>query len=180
MEVMIANPEYIISRSGKKPANNKANIDFSGYRVNSKQVTSAVDAVGAGTETAGSTGLAASIGTLSISSLCRTSMSFLSKLVQMIEFSSMLRLFNFEYEPLLGGFLEKNKGKSIIPFPLIDKISNYKNSIASQWKGKLSEAKMAPYFLQEFGYTGIPVIVSTSSVQINLIVNFLFESERIF
>ena len=173
----MANPEYIVSESGKKPVNNKTDPNFSGYRVNSKLVTDAADVVGTGAEKGGSVGLAASIGTLSISSIFTNSLSFLSKLIQMIEFTGMLGLFNFEYDPLLGAFLEKIAKMTefnLIPFPLNDAVSDNTNSIASQWKGKLSEAEMGPYLLQEFGYTGIPMIVSSCDKEIDWLKSYIF------
>ena len=163
MEATLLNPEYIVSQSGKKLVNNKTSLEFSGYRHLPNSTINALETAGTVTAQTTRVGLAASIGTLTISSFFTTALSFFSKMIQMIEFTSLLALFNFEYDPLLVSFftmLGKMTELDIIGFPLNDLVSNQKNSVASQWKGKLSENEIAPYYLQEFGYTGIPMFVS--------------------
>ena len=189
IDVSITNPDYIMSKSGKKPVNRMADSDFSGHRVDSKVASNMVGSIGTGGETGGSVGGAVAIGLMTCSSLFTNSLSFLSKPIQVIEFAGKLKLFNFEFDPLLGNLLGKigkmtnyeRKGnreggsnqevKTQTPTPgnrrvlafFNEMVSDHHNSKASQWKGKLSSTGVAPYFLQQAGYIGIPMIVSLIS-----------------
>ena len=73
-----------------------------------------------------------------------------------------MEVFNFEYDPILGSFLRKLSEMTkfdLIPFPVNDWVSDVRNSKASQWKGKLSQSEMKPYYLQELGYVGVIMLV---------------------
>ena len=155
-------PDYIKSSSGKDLENKNSSRDFRGQTVLPKGVEEA-------TETFASVGgqsaravAGSSAGVLSVSSLFTNSLSCLSKLIQIIEFTSLMELFNFEYDPILGSFLRrlaKMTKFDLIPFPVNDWVSDVTNSQASQWKGKLSETEMKPYYLQELGYIGLIMLV---------------------
>ena len=157
----MVNSDSIISGTGKKSVNKNTNYDFRGHESVPKSLQNSIDGVGTASRQAASAGVFAFIGTLTLSSLCTNSLSGISKLIQIVEFTAMIALFNFEFDPLLGNFfsqLAKMTEFDLIPFPINDLVSNLENSIASQWKGKISEAEIAPEYLQEFGYTGILMV----------------------
>ena len=163
MELTLNNPEYIMSRSGKKIETEKIHYQFMGYRQDSETVVKTVETLGSVGGRGVRAMLIASAGALMVSTIFTNSLSFLSKLIQVIEFTSMLGLFNFEYDPLLSSFLSqlaKMTEFDVISFPLNKLVSNIENSEASQWKGKLSENHMKPYYLQDFGYAGVIMAVS--------------------
>ena len=161
--VTLANPEYITSGTGKKPVNRNTTYEFPGHVKISKALQDSVDAIGTASQEGASAGVAATAGALSISSFFTNSLSCFSKLIQIIEFTGMIGLFNFKFDPLLGNYFNKIAKMTefdMIPFPLNDLVSNLGNSIASQWKGKISETEFAPDYLQGFGFTGILMAVS--------------------
>ena len=83
-------------------------------------------------------------------------------MIQIIEFTAMLELYNFEYDPELGKLMNRLGDVTefdVIPMPLNDWASRVENSIAAPWAGKLSEAGAKPYLLQEAGYPGLLLIV---------------------
>ena len=156
------NPEYIISSSGKKLQNKNFKKDFPGHIAISKDVEEATGTLGSVGGQGGRAVAGSSVGILSVSSLFTNSLSCLSKLIQIIEFTGLIEFFNFEYDPILGSFLGKLSKMTefdLIPFPVNDWVSDVRNSKASQWKGKLSETEINPYFLQELGYVGLIMLV---------------------
>ena len=168
--VTLENPNYITSASGKNPVNKNTSSKFEGYQKVPESIQGTVDAIGAVSSQAASTGVAASVGTISLSSLFTNSLSSLTKFVQVVEFTGTIGLFNFKFDPLLGSFLSqlsKMTEFDLIPFPINAMVSNLGNSIASQWKGQISVAGMAPDYLQQFGYTGIPMAVSDKQLKIH-------------
>ena len=101
-------------------------------------------------------------GVLTVSSLFTNSLSGLSQFIQVIEFCILMELFNFEYDPVMGDFLEALRGATgldILPMPLNDWASGLHNSIAGVWKGKLSKVDFKPYLFQEIGYPGVFILV---------------------
>ena len=155
-------PDYITSTSGKNLENSNSSRDFQGHTVLPEGVEEATEAF-ASVGGQGARAMAgSSAGILSVSSVFTNSLSCLSKLIQIIEFTSLMEVFNFEYDPILGSFLRKLSEMTkfdLIPFPVNDWVSDVRNSKASQWKGKLSQAGMKPYYLQELGYVGLIMLV---------------------
>ena len=152
------NPEYVTSKSEKKLANKHSEVDHDGFLVLSNGAKSFFNILGWSSAIIAGGGKSTAITALSISSLFSNALSGLSKLIQVIEFTTLMSLFNFKYDPVLSSFLSKLSRMTsleLIPFPLNDWLSDVSNSIASQWKGKASETEMKPYLLQELGYAGL-------------------------
>ena len=91
-------------------------------------------------------------------------MSFLGKLVQIIEFTGLMELFNIEFDQTMGVFLSQlNEATefSFLGFFTNRLTDTIQNSIATQWKGKLSKKGVKPYLLQDLGYLGVAMMVIT-------------------
>ena len=162
MIVTLNRPDYIKSSSGKSLENKNSSIDFKGQTVLPKGVEETTESFASVGGQSARAMAASSAGILSVSSLFTNSLSCLSKLIQIIEFTSLIEFFNFEYDPILGSFLSRLSELTkfdLIPFPVNDWVSHVGNSEGSQWKGKLSQAGMKPYYLQELGYVGLIMLV---------------------
>ena len=171
MVTTLNHPDYITSSSGKNLENNDTKTDFQGYTVLPEGVAEATEAFASVGGQGARAVAGSSVVALSASSIFTNSLSCLSKLIQIIEFTSLIEIFNFAYDPILGSFLNKLSKMTkfdLIPFPVNDWVSGVRNSKASQWKGKLSESGMRPYYLQELGYVGLLMLVKSILVFIFL------------
>ena len=148
--------------TGKKLSNSEYRLDFQGKKSMPKFLDSFVKSLvvvskGGSIATIGTSGVAIMMG-----SFCSNSLSFLTKLIQIIEFTSLMELYNIPFDETLGRFLtqirEATDFKLTISF--ISRLTdNVGNSRATQWKGKLSLTGIKPYLLQEIGYSGIAMMV---------------------
>ena len=163
MTVTLQDSNKIKSQSGKTLIHSSSNYQFDGYTVLSKAVANTVDALKITTSVGSATTYTASMGLLSASSLCSNTLAFLSKLVQIIEFSALMEFYNIDFDPNLGLFLNQlNEATSfnLLALPNNKYSRSVENSIAAPFKGKLSRVKIPPYFVEDMGYPGIAMIVS--------------------
>jgi hypothetical protein len=127
---------------GKELENSQATLDFHGYTIVSSGLESALVNFEELTKTAGQGFVAGSVGLITLSSFCGTSVRFVTKMIQILEFTSLIELFNVNFDRILQILLQSIANLieiDILDFPT-EKPMNKKveNSIASQWKGKLS------------------------------------------
>ena len=177
-----------MSRSGKSLENKKASVDFPGKAFIPKTMKDVVGAVGKIGGRGAQAGLSMSMVTLWTSSFFTSSLSCLSKFIQVIDFTGLISMLNFGFDPLLGSLLEqlsKFTEINFISFPLNDLVSNVENSIASQWKGKLSAGGTSPYYLQNMGYSGVVMWVSKNNLSLQYQANdyllsycFIFQTKK--
>lgn len=166
LTVEILNPEKIKSMSGKTLSNNKSKIDFPGYAQLSKTAISTLNIISTSSKGTSAGALATSSGTVAVSSLFSNAMASLSKLIQIIEFSALMELYNVDYDQNMGKFLRSvNEATEfeLLISPTEKIVDAVKNSIAGVWKGKLSKVDSKPLLLQDLGYPGILLIVNFSS-----------------
>jgi len=110
------------------------------------------------------TALFLSMGLLTTSSICSNLLAFLSKLIQIIEFSGLMEYYNIDFDDNLGIFLSHlNEVTDFKMMNIPDNSYNHilENSRAGPYKGKLSKTDIPPYFLQDLGYPGIIMMVKT-------------------
>jgi hypothetical protein len=162
MIVKLKEPQSFQSASGKRAKNSKVKISFKGNRILEGVVGTVVKALQS--TTSGTGGIfGSSVGILSLSSLFSNALAFLSKLIQIIEFSGLMEYFNVDFDENLGIFLrELNKATSfdLMNLPLKKYSKSFRNTIAGPYRGKLTRVEIPPYFIQEVGYPGIVMIVS--------------------
>lgn len=163
LTVTLLNKEKFKSLSGKHLENEQNTIKFSGFTVLNSITTNTVDTL-QGANKFGTRGIfALTIGVYSLSSICSNALAFLSKLIQIIEFSGLMEYFNIDFDENLGIFLhELNEATSfqLLNLPRNEWTESIENSVAAPFKGKLSKVELPPYFLEDAGYPGLFMIVS--------------------
>ena len=164
------------SITGKMLAHIDYTLDFPGHKV----MPETLDKVIQGLTYVTKDGVRGIFGTtppaLIAGSLFSNSMSFLGKSTQIIEFTGLMELFNIEFDPNMGTFLGQiNEATTVdfLNFYSNDRTDTVENSIAAQWKGKLSKKEIKPYLLQDIGYFGITLIVR----KLNFFKNFIQRTE---
>jgi hypothetical protein len=93
------------SENGKILQNSEANIDFAGYSKIAEGLSGSIDALNSISGAAGATVVAGGVGALTLSSLLGNSLGFLTKMIQIIEFTALMELFNVEYDRTLASLL---------------------------------------------------------------------------
>ena len=158
----LLNKEMFQGLTGKVVANDNYTLDFPGNKVLPESVDGFLDALAAITKSSSRTSVSSSSAGLLTSSLFTNSMSFLGKLVQIVEFTGLMELFNIDFDQTMGEFLSQlNEATefSFLGFYTNEITDTIQNSIATQWKGKLSKKGVNPYLLQDLGYLGVAMIV---------------------
>ena len=158
----LVNKDLFTSASGKKVENSESSVEFEGNRVLPESVDRMMGALTAGTSGSAAAILGTSSAALFIGSIFTNSLSFLSKLIQIIEFTGLMELFNVKFDQMMGQFLSQINEATEFNFVgfFTNKVTDtVENSIASQWKGKLSEKEVKPYLLQDLGYPGLAMMV---------------------
>ena len=125
-------------------------------------MSNTIGALNIGASVGATTGYTVSIGILSVSSLCSNALAFLSKLIQIIEFSALMEYYNVDFDPNLGIFLNRlNEATNfnLLTLPETKYSQAVENSVAAPYKGKLSKVELPPYFIQDLGYPGVIMIV---------------------
>jgi hypothetical protein len=105
LKATILDKTKIKTQNGKQLQNDSSELDFIGYqKLSSDFVTSinALNSISGATGAAVSTG---SIGAVTASSLLGNSLGFLTKMIQIIEFTALMELFNVEYDRTLAALL---------------------------------------------------------------------------
>jgi hypothetical protein len=95
-------------------------------------------------------------------------------MIQIIEFTSFMELFNVEFDLSMGSLLRAISEATefnLLTVPTKSFYSELENGKATQWKGKLSEVGVAPYMLQDIGYPGVILLVSSNPIQPCLTLN---------
>ena len=160
--VQFLNRTKVKTTTNKVLKNSQFVYDFKGFTKLNSAAESTFKALSSVGPQAARATVTAGAGALTISALFSNSLSCLSKLIQIIEFSCLLELYNFDYDPTLGQFLNKLNEMTkfdLIPMPLNKLASRVSNSKAGPWAGKLSKVDTKPYLLQEVGYPGLLLIV---------------------
>ena len=137
-------------------------MEFQGYNILPKQAKEVIEVISKVSKPTTGAAYYGGIAALSFSSLFSDMLAGASKLIQIIEFSCMMENFNFDYDPVLGYFLSnltEITNFDVIKPPFESTVSSTWNSVAAQWKGKLSELEIKPYVLQELGYPGVILLV---------------------
>jgi hypothetical protein len=113
------------------------------------------------------------VSALTFSSLFGNSLGFLTKMIQIIEFTALMQLFNVEFDRNLSRLLSAIANLTnlqVLSFPTEKHLQRQvENTPAGLWKGKLSEAEIAPWMLQEIGYLGI-LLLAIYLIQIPLFI----------
>jgi hypothetical protein len=81
-----------------------------------------------------------------------------------------MELFNVEFDQSMGGLLRaiaESTEFNLLQVPLQSLFSKVDNSVATQWKGKLSQVDIAPYMLQDIGYPGVILLVRIFTILIS-------------
>ena len=155
-------PQNVRTKQGKRLANTEAVVAFRGVEIQSSRLNSTLQSIRTLLKVSKNVGYMTAAGVLTVSSLFTTSLSGLSQFIQIIEFSMLMELFNFEFDTVLGGFFEsirESSGLDLLPMPINDWASGLQNSVAGIWKGKLSRVDFDPYLFQEVGYLGLLSLV---------------------
>lgn len=151
----------MVSENGKNLENGQSSVYFKGY---SKALESIpVESISATTEKLGQATAAASVGTLAATSLMGSSMSIFAKFFQILEMTVIVKLINFDFDPLFSTFLTFISNLtdlnlfSFFTQKIMDK--NLLNSEAGPYRGKLTSDGKAPWLLMDFGYLGSLLIL---------------------
>ena len=162
MTTNINNHKQIISSNGNSPINSYHSLSFPGYIKLSPIFNSTIESISFLTQSSVRGVFITSSIVLSISPLCTNGFTFVSKLIQIIEFSALMEFYNFNIDVNLGTFLRcfnELLEFNILESPTASYVPKIQYSKAGQWKGKLSEADTKPTLLQELGYPGILLMV---------------------
>lgn len=101
---------------------------------------------------------------------------FLAKFFQIIEYTACLKLLNSRYDELSD--IVMSLARSLADLDLIDFFTEPKmknelsNSIAGPWREKLSAEGIAPWILQDIGYTGV-LMLALYAIQLFLLLSGL-------
>jgi len=158
----MSNPEYFQSSSQKFLNNSKSEILFPGYKKLTPDQQKTFTDAGKVTAVVTSAGSIFGTSVIVISSCWSQSFAFLSKLLQIIEFTSLMEYYNFPYDENLATFLSlinKFTAVELTKLPKTKYTYHLGNSRAGQWKAKLSQLDFSPYFLLEVGYPGAILMV---------------------
>lgn len=159
LKTKISDKSKIRTENGKTLKHDEASIKFDGYSKISSGLQSSLNAIKGIAGVAGGTVVAGGVGALTLSSLMGNSLGFLTKMIQIIEFTALMQLFNVEYDRTLKQLLSSVAMLTdiqILSFPTEPILEEQvENSIAGQYKGKLSKVGIPPWILQEIGYLGI-------------------------
>ena len=163
IKVTFNEPQRVKTKQGKKLSNREAKLEFRGIEVQTERQSSIQRTTNTIVRISMSVGYFIAAVVLMISSFFTNSLSSLSQFIQLVELCVLLEYFNFEFDPMIGDFLESIREAAssleILPMPLNDWASGLHNSVAGVWKGKLSEVDFNAYFFQEVGYAGIIMLV---------------------
>lgn len=155
-------PEKIRTSEGKILTNKVSTIEFPGMIVLSKGAAKLVGSVTKAGKISSTVSVSASSATLAVSSMFSNALASLSKLVQIIEFSALMELYNVDYDQIMADFLRKISSATeftLLNSPFEKFVDTKDHSVASIWKGKLSKIGSQPLFLQDLGYPGILMMV---------------------
>jgi hypothetical protein len=163
LRATVTQPDKVSTPYGKKLTTESAYTEFKGFQVLStgqQTIVSISNFLTSGTTSFGTTG---AVGVVSGASLFSNALAFLTKMIQIIEFTSFMELFNVEYDASMGGLLRAIANATelkLLNVPTGSLFSNADFTVATQWKGKLSQVDVVPYILQEIGYPGVILLVS--------------------
>jgi hypothetical protein len=163
LTVTFQRPELVKSSTGKSIENKNSQTKFSGFKILSETVQSTIGALQLTNEVASQGSLASSVGLFSISSLWSNAFAFLSKLIQIIEFTALMQFYNLSFDENLGIFLNAlNEATTfeLLTIPSNSYTKSVLNSVAAPSRGKLTKLDIPPYFIEDLGYPGIIMIVS--------------------
>jgi len=146
---------------GKSLSNHSSDLNFEGFIKNDKSLLFSLG----GTEIISSASGAvssASTGLVIISSFFSNSFSFLSKMIQIIEFTAFMELYNVHYDHTLGSilrFISETTEVEILEIDTTSVIDDLEYTRAGIFKGKLTEIGVKPYLFQNLDYPGVILIL---------------------
>lgn len=152
----------VLSSTGKILANKKAFVVFPGYAKIASTSESFIDTFSTVVSGTCLGTLFAAGSSFSFSGFFSNALMSLSKLVQIIEFSAFMELYNISYEEVMGKFLQRLSqavNVKLLGSPTKGLVQSTQHSKAGTWKGKLSQVGVEPLLLQDLGYLGLIMIV---------------------
>jgi hypothetical protein len=162
LKVFIGEQLRILNSQGESLTIREDQRNFPGFMFLKPGTQRVINKTLAVTEIAIAGSLFSSIGLLTFTSFFSQILACLSKLIQIVEFTSLLEYYNFFYDPYLESFLsDLNKITSfnLLNIPQGKYKHRLENTEATQSKGKLSKTKLPPYLIQDLGYPGIITMV---------------------
>lgn len=153
--------QYISSPEGKRLSHDRSEIQFGGYTVISEGFKKTIQAISSVTAASGAIS-STSTGIVVASSLFSNSLSFLSKMIQIMEFTAFMELYNVNFDPILGNvlrFIAEATEVELMAVPSENMYQKLDHGKAGIFKGKLSEIGIKPYLIQNIGYPGLLLVV---------------------
>lgn len=163
MRVELLEPEKVLSASGKSPSNRFFSIDLPPYSLLSPSEDSFLSRIGNANRVISLTTIAIGTGAVIASSFCTSFLIYLAKMVQIVEFISLMEYYNIPYDQNLAEFLRGIGNLSefeVLKSPTRNLVTRLDETVAGKWKGKPSRLRMEPLLFQNLGYLGISMMVS--------------------
>lgn len=151
----------ISTKQGQRLSHTTSQTNFKGYTKLSEGAKNALEAAGTFASVAGVTSTVSS-GALIFSSLFGNSLSFLSKMIQIMEFTAIMQYYNIEYDQMLARvlqFISKATEVNLLDINTGEMYGSLEHSEAGIYKGALTDNNFKPYILQNMGYLGLLLLL---------------------